>query len=160
MNGQTEQQFFVLVADDSENDRWLLSLAMGRTARLRIVAEVTNGADVIAYLQGSGRFAQREKFPLPDLLLLDLAMPVKNGFEVLTWLRRQPLPSLKVVVLTDSMNPEHIKRALDLGADHFQVKPASNGELESMVFALEESMLKMIRPVLRRPHTDAVAGMT
>jgi len=155
MNGQTEQQFLVLIADDSENDRLLLNIALRRAGRLRAVAEVTNGAEAIAYLQGRGGFADREKFPLPDLLLLDLNMPVKSGFDVLTWLRRQYWPNLKVVVLTDSMDPEHIKRALDLGAHLFQVKPSSSGELESMILALEESLLNSTGLLLRHGHPVA-----
>jgi CheY-like chemotaxis protein len=155
MNKQTEQEFLVLVADDSENDRLLLNLAMRQATRLRVVAEVTTGAGVIDYLQGHAEFADRRKFPLPDLLLLDLNMPVKNGFEVLTWIGRQYLESLKVVVLTDSMDPAHIKRALDLGADHFQVKPSAGGDLESMILALEESLLGSVNAPLRHAHSVA-----
>jgi CheY-like chemotaxis protein len=151
MNGHEKQEFLVLVADDSENDRILLKRALRHTTRLRLIFEVTNGAEAIAYLQGHAVFADREKFPLPDLLLLDLNMPVKDGFEVLEWLGKQPWPNLKVVVLTDSMHPEHIKRALDLGADHFQVKPSARGDLDSLVLALEEHLLNAARPAHPRP---------
>jgi CheY-like chemotaxis protein len=155
MNKQTEQEFLVLVADDSENDRLLLNLAMRQATRLRVIAEVTNGAGVIDYLQGNAEFADRKKFPLPDLLLLDLDMPVKNGFEVLTWIGREYLENLKVVVLTDSMDPSHIKRALDLGADHFQVKPSAVGDLESVILALEDSLLSSLHVPLRHAHSTA-----
>jgi hypothetical protein len=69
---------------------------------------------------------------------LDLKMPVRDGFSVLEWLNTQKYEKLVVVILTDSMEPAHIKRALDLGADRFQVKPKSAHERHAMMLALEE----------------------
>ena len=64
-------------------------------------------------------------------------MPFMDGFEVLQWLRTQSFPKLNVVVLTDSMHASDIKRALDLGADLFQVKPLDHVDREALVLALE-----------------------
>jgi len=138
MNKPEKDVYHVLVADDSTDDRFLLHSAMRRATRLRIVGEVADGAEVIAYLKGRDAYADRERYPLPDLLLLDLKMPQMDGFEVLEWMQKQSLPGLTVVVLTDSMQADHIKRALDLGAELFQVKPRANPEREAMVLALEE----------------------
>jgi CheY-like chemotaxis protein len=143
MNRQAKDTYSVLVADDSADDRLLLRAAVNQTARLRIAAEVRDGGEVIAYLRGHD---DREKHPLPDLLLLDLKMPVMDGFEVLEWLRVRPFEDLTVVVLTDSMQPEHIQRALQLGADLFQIKPRSNRERETMVMALENHIFAARRP--------------
>jgi CheY-like chemotaxis protein len=141
MSKQAKDDFLVLVADDSENDRDLLKKAVIKVGgRLRVIGEVSNGSDVIAYLKGNQHFKDRAKFPMPDLLLLDLKMPLKDGFEVLTWLRTQSFRDMKVVVLTDSMHTEHIKRALDLGADMFQVKPRMPHDLHAMILALEEHL--------------------
>lgn len=144
-----KDHFFVLVADDSEDDRFLLKKAMERAPRLRVAGEVRNGGDVIAYLKGHAHFNDRKKFPLPDLLLLDLKMPQKDGFEVLEWLRTQSFKNLTVVVLTDSMKAENIKRALDLGADLFQVKPRMPHDLAAMILALEEHMNMLLQKRLR-----------
>lgn len=133
--------YLVLVADDSDADRFLLKTALQRASRLQIIGEVADGVETIAYLKGHGDFRNREKYPLPDLLLLDLKMPLQDGFEVLEWLQTQSFRNLTVVVLTDSMQPEHIKRALDLGADLFQVKPRTNHDREAMIMALEEYLL-------------------
>src|SRR5580700_10365315 len=122
MPQRAKEIFYVLVADDSEADRFLIKTAIELVPRLQIAAEVANGTEAVAYLAGLGHFQDRRKFPLPDLLLLDLKMPFKDGFEVLEWLRTQNFDMLTVVVLTDSMDPEHLKRALDLGADFFHVK--------------------------------------
>jgi CheY-like chemotaxis protein len=138
MNKTEKDVYHVLVADDSTDDRFLLQSAMRRVTRLRICAEVADGSEVIAYLKGLNAYADRQRYPMPDLLLLDLKMPQMDGFEVLEWMRSQSFPGLTVVVVTDSMQAEHIKRALDLGADLFQVKPRTNPEREAMTLALEE----------------------
>jgi CheY-like chemotaxis protein len=160
MNSQAKETYLVYMADDSEGDRLLFKAALKRAASLQLIGEATNGHDVMAYLKGHGPFANREEFPLPDLLLLDLKMPRKDGFEVLEWLRTQSLENLTVVVLTDSMQPEHIKRALDLGADLFQVKPVANHDREAMVLALESYMLNSSSaPLAHLPVSAGTAGL-
>lgn len=135
--------FYVLVADDSEADRVLLKSAVREARRLQITGEVSDGTQAIAYLKGLANFRDREKFPFPDLLLLGLKMPRVNGFEVLEWLQKQAFGQLTVVVVTDSMQPEHIKRALDLGADLFQVKPKTCHDREAMIRALEDHLISL-----------------
>jgi CheY-like chemotaxis protein len=142
MPQRAKEIFHVLIADDSEPDRLLIKAAIELVPRLQIAAEVADGEEAVAYLAGRGGFSDRGKFPLPDLLLLDLKMLLKDGFHVLEWLRTQSLDTLTVVVLTDSMDPEHLKRALDLGADFFHVKGRSEHDRQAMVLALEEYMLK------------------
>ena len=138
MNKLDKNQYGVLIADDSEDYRFLLRKAVGGAASLRIVAEVPDGAGVVAYFRGQGEFGDRRKFPIPDLLLLDLNMPHMNGFEVLKWLRTQRFGDLTVVVLTGSLHPEHLKRVLDLGAHRYQVKPRSTGDRDALILALEQ----------------------
>ena len=157
-SSQAKEHFLVLVADDSEPDRIMLKRAMQRTPRLRIIGELNNGADVISYLKGRSQYKDREKFPLPDLLLLDLKMPLKDGFEVLSWLGTQYFKNLTVVVLTDSMHAEHIKRALDLGADLFQVKPRLPHELVTMVGALEERLMLSFQPRVSNTRARAASA--
>lgn len=163
MSKQAKQTFLVLVADDSEDDRILLKKALKNGSHLQLIGEVSNGKDLIAYLKGHEHFNDREKYPLPDLLLLDLKMPHKDGFEVLSWLRTQNFRQLTVVVLTDSMQTEHIKRALDLGADLFQVKPRMPHDLATMILALEERMQLCIKlpslPTHRQTHLPSTIGL-
>ena len=144
MNELTKEKFQVLVADDSEDDRSLLRTAMRRASRMQIVAEVSNGEDTINHLSRCIETGP-DGLSLPDLLLLDLKMPLRDGFAVLEWLRPRHLGALTVVVLTSAVQPEHICRALDLGADFFQVKPRNQRDCVSMVLALEERLVNGMR---------------
>jgi len=116
--------YTILIADDSDDDRFFLRKAIERFPRFKIIGEVTDGQEAISYLSGQADFADRRKYPLPDLLLLDLKMPRKNGFEVLQWLRTQSFPALLVVVLSGSSLPTDVEASLALGARGYWTKTA------------------------------------
>ncbi len=160
MSKIARDNYHVLIADDSAEDRLLLKAAMCAAGRLQCVGEVSDGSETIAYLKGHDEFSNRKKYPMPDLLLLDLKMPVKDGFEVLKWLHARRLKEpLAVVVLTSSMESADIKRALDLGADLFQVKPKSHHERQAMVVALEEYVANTSHSPIR-PVSGRIAGFS
>src|SRR5438045_2595978 len=69
----------VLVAEDSEDDRWFLRRAFQQVSILKLIAEVEDGEQAIDYLSGRGPYADRGKYPLPQLLLSDLKMPKVGG---------------------------------------------------------------------------------
>ena len=115
----------VLLAEDREDDIFLLRKALAQTDAPYILSVVRDGEQAIAYLSGQAPYEDRFKNPLPSLLLLDLKMPRKDGFEVLQWIREQPdFFALRVVVLTSSQESPDINRAYELGANSFLVKPA------------------------------------
>lgn len=114
----------VLLVEDDENDRLLIERAFNKGRIANPIKAVTNGEDAVAYLAGTGEFTNREQFPLPVLMLLDLKLPRKSGLEVLAWVREQAgLKRLPVVVLTSSRETSDINRAYDLGANSYLVKP-------------------------------------
>jgi CheY-like chemotaxis protein len=118
-----DQAMFLLV-EDSESDVILIRRAFQKGNIVNPLQVVTNGDDAIAYLKGEGTFANRAEFPLPDLVLLDLKLPGRDGFEVLRWIRQQPeLKALRVVVLTSSDRIQDVNLAYQLGANSFLVKP-------------------------------------
>lgn len=128
----------VLVADD-ENDIRLLTRAFLRAGINVPMKWVRDGEEAIQYLQGDTPFGDRETFPIPMLLLLDLKMPRTNGFEVLQWLRKQSgLRRLLVVVMTSSDEPEDVDRAYDLGANSFLKKPDDFDDLTRISQKLHE----------------------
>ena len=129
----------VLVADDDENDIRLLRRAFLRAGINVPMKWVRDGEEVIQYLQGDDPFTDRETFPIPMLLLLDLKMPRTNGFEVLEWVRKQAgLRRLLVIVMTSSDEPQDVDRAYDLGANSFLKKPDDFDDLTRMSQKLHE----------------------
>ena len=117
-------QSVILLAEDREDDILLIRKSFARAYITNPLQVVRDGEELIAYLEGEGKYANRDEYPLPDLLLLDLKMPRKDGFEVLAWIRKHPtLRSLPVVVLTSSENMRDVNNAYQLGANSFLVKP-------------------------------------
>src|SRR2546426_3282265 len=110
-------QAVILLAEDSETDILLTRRAFAKAKLLNPLHVVRDGVEAIAYLKGDGQYSNRDEYPLPDLLLLDLKMPHKNGLEVLDWIRQQPsLRALRVVVLTSSDQARDVNMAYQLGA--------------------------------------------
>ena len=113
----------ILLAEDNEDDILLIRHASKKAGILNPLFVVRDGEAAIDYLRGTGKFASRAEYPLPSLLLLDLNMPGKDGYEVLEWIRSQPeLRSLRVVALTIESDRDAVNRAYQLGANSFVVK--------------------------------------
>jgi CheY-like chemotaxis protein len=128
----------ILLVDDSENDLLFMRRAFKKAQSSIPLQEVCNGEEAIAYLKGDGLYSDRNKFPLPRMVLLDLNMPKKDGFEVLTWVRAQPvLKRLAIIVLSASTRAPDVDRAFDLGATSFLVKPSNLESLTAMVRCLD-----------------------
>ena len=90
----------ILLAEDDENDILLMRRGFARAKIPNPLFVVHNGQEAMDYLSGSGAFTDRARFPSPGMLLLDLKMPGKDGFDVLAWLRTQrQYDTLPVVVL-------------------------------------------------------------
>src|SRR5688572_31130525 len=96
----SRESSLVLLAEDSENDVLMFRRAARRANFTQPLQVVSNGEETIAYLKGEGKYEDRAKYPLPGLVLLDLKMPRKDGFEVLQWVRQQSdFDTMQVVVL-------------------------------------------------------------
>lgn len=118
------ERALILIIEDNEVDLTLIRRAFAKARVLNPLFCVNTGEDAIAYFKGEGRFSNREEYPLPDLVLLDLKLTGMNGLDVLKWIREQPgLRALRVVMLTGSSATEDINRAYQLGANSFLVKP-------------------------------------
>ncbi|HYV98977.1 MAG TPA: response regulator [Gemmatimonadaceae bacterium] len=116
----------VLVVEDDDNDVLFVQRAFKHAGILNPLQIVRNGDDAVAYLEGSGTFSDREKYPLPVFMLLDLKMPRRSGLEVLQWVKeRDGLRRIPIVVLTSSKNEKDVNRAYELGANSYLVKPVS-----------------------------------
>src|SRR3954447_20890437 len=132
-----EQEFILLVEDD-QNDVLLLQRAFQKAGLRNNLRIVRDGEQAIQYLAGQGVYSNRERFPLPYLVLLDLKMPGTDGFEVLRWARTEPdLKRLLFVVLTSSNLQSDVDRAYDLGANSYLVKPVEFEQMAHMIQRFE-----------------------
>ena len=128
----------ILLVDDSENDLMLMHAAFDMSNCNNPLQEVRDGEEAIAYLSGDGLYADRNKFPLPTMMILDLNMPKKDGFDVLVWVRAQPiLKRLAIIILTASTRAADVDQAFDLGATSFLVKPSNLETLVGMVRCMD-----------------------
>ncbi len=124
----------VLIAEDNPDDALLMRRGAGQAGISGEFHVVQDGDEAIEYLEGKGRYRDRTKFPAPNLIMLDLKMPRKSGLEVLDWLRRHPeLRVVPTIILTASMIPEDVKKAYDLGANTYFVKPSNFADLVTML---------------------------
>ncbi len=115
----------VLYAENDENDAFIMKLCWKRVPVEHPLHIVEDGQHAIDYLSGVNGYANRDKFPLPTLLLLDLQMPRCSGFDVLTWVRKQPqFADLPVLIVSSSNQEKDKAMAARLGATGYVVKPA------------------------------------
>ncbi len=141
-----QQQGTILVAEDNEDDYMLIDLACRRAGMHMPRIRVGNGIEAQDYLRGTGAFADRQRFPLPHLVLSDLKMPRMNGLELLGWLRSQPLlKRIPFVLLTASSQQSDVNQAYDLGVNSFLVKPITLEELTHLLVQVKNYWLDLNR---------------
>ena len=113
----------ILIVDDDENDIFFVKRAFTEINVHCTFQVMKNGQDTIDYLSGIGEYANRRKYPLPMMILMDLKMPIMDGFQVLIWLRaRDGIKVIPTVVFSSSDMPQDITRAYELGANSFMTK--------------------------------------
>jgi len=129
---------YILLAEDDDDDVLLIQRAFQKAGLRNTLKVVRDGGQAIDYLSGNGIYADREKYPLPYLLLLDLKMPGTDGFEVLQWARSEPeIRRLLIVVLTSSVLQADVDRAYELGANSYLVKPVEFDEMVHLIRRFE-----------------------
>jgi CheY-like chemotaxis protein len=126
----------ILIADDDSDDRSLASIALTELKSGHVVDFVEDGQQLLDYLNGKVNARQR----LPDLILLDLNMPRKDGREALKEIKASAsLKGLTVVILSTSTSDDDKRFALNYGAAHYIVKPSAYSDLVSIFKKLDET---------------------
>jgi CheY-like chemotaxis protein len=124
----------VLYAEDARDDVFFMRRALELAGIPNALVTVKDGQQAIDYLAGQGAFSDRQRHPLPCLLLLDLKLPVRSGFEVLRWVRQQPaLQQLRIVIVSGSNQETDLDLARSLGVIDYVVKPSSPRRLLDIV---------------------------
>ncbi len=132
----------ILQVEDDEHDVLFLRRAFEAAGIRNSLIVARDGQEAIAYLSGVGEFGDREKHPLPCLIILDLKMPRRTGLEVLEWLRREPgLACVPVIMFSASAHDTEVERACQLGANSFVVKPQGTQERVKFARAVKDYWL-------------------
>jgi CheY-like chemotaxis protein len=128
----------ILLVEDNEDDVFLMRRALRGAHFANPLYVVEDGQEAENYLSGVGKYADREEYPMPAIVFLDLKLPYISGHDVLAWIRRQKdLESLVVTVLTSSNEASDLSRCYALGANSYLVKPPTPDQLEDLAKAFK-----------------------
>jgi CheY-like chemotaxis protein len=125
----------ILIADDFEDDAILLRKTLEMAGVKNPVFVVADGEEAVAFLKGDGKYADRDKFPLPSVVLLDLKMPKVTGFEVLQWMHQADQKDILKIVLSGHQDLKEVNRAYMLGARSFLLKPCHVLDVQNLMQA-------------------------
>lgn len=151
---QSHHDLLILIVEDNADDVLLVKRAFERAKVANPLRVLRDGTEAVAYLNGDVPYGDRAEHPLPGLVLLDIKMPMMDGFEVLKWIRRQPqFARLCVVMLTSSDEMRDVNQAYQLGANSFLVKPLDFWNAGELLKAIELLLSKGECPAsIRRPE--------
>ncbi len=136
----------ILLVEDNKDDVFLMKRALQSARIVNPVIVVENGQEAMDYLSSAGKFADRDSYPMPAVVFLDLKLPFVFGHEVLAWIRgRKELESLVVIVLTSTNEASDLSRCYSLGANSYLVKPPTAEQLEALAKAFKWQWLEYAR---------------
>src|SRR4026209_539125 len=128
----------IRLVEDNKDDVFLMKRALQGARIQNPVIVVETGQEAIDYLSGTGKFSERDDYPVPAVVFLDLKLPFVFGHEVLAWIRRRKeLESLVVIVLTSSNEASDLSRCYALGANSYVAKPPTPEQLEELAKAFK-----------------------
>jgi CheY-like chemotaxis protein len=129
--------YSVLIVEDDANDVLFIKRAFRSVAPALEIFTLSDGDAAVDYLQGTGEYGDRDRYPLPAMILLDLKLPRRSGVEVLRWIRQHDgIKRIPVVILTSSRERIDVDLSYDLGVNSYLVKPVSFDDLSEMIAAL------------------------
>lgn len=133
MNAAWIPSSLIVMADDDSDDRALARQALGKVSKAPNFETVGNGQDLLDLLRCTGTFAG-SSYRRPSLILLDLNMPLKNGFETLQEIRSdEALKGLPVVIWSTSRSKEDVEKSFNLGCNSFLSKPGTFNEMANLM---------------------------
>lgn len=145
MENVTPKPITILMADDDADDRLMTKDALEESRVLNDLYFVEDGEELLDYLYQRGKYAEPNAAPRPNIILLDLNMPRKDGREALREIKADPdLRRIPVVVMTTSKAEEDIYRSYDLGANSFITKPVTFERLVEMMRALGQYWIEFV----------------
>lgn len=135
----------ILIADDDEDDRMLISDAFEEASLNNPVDFVQDGEELMDYLLRQGKYSHLTENEKPGLILLDLNMPKKDGRTALREIREnEELRNIPIVILTTSKSEEDILKTYDLGVNSFITKPVTFDRLVEVVQILGKYWIEIV----------------
>jgi len=135
----------ILIAEDDEDDFLLASKALQEVRLVNEMYRVKDGEELMDYLMSKGNYQNREMYPLPNLILLDLNLPRKDGREALKEIKAHPeLQKIPVIVLTTSKSEEDVVKSYGLGVNSFIRKPVTFQGLVDIMKTLKHYWLDIV----------------
>jgi CheY-like chemotaxis protein len=147
----------ILLIEDDPSDAALIQGAFQKIGVQNPISLVSHGDTALAYLEGINEYADRIRFPLPILIILDLKLPGMSGLQLLKWIRtKKELRLIPVVVLTGSSDNSQIQAAYEAGANSYLLKPGNRDEIVRIVELLEHYWVErnVAPPLVRRAHEN------
>jgi CheY-like chemotaxis protein len=135
----------ILLVEDETSDAVLFERALRKAGSVARVIRVNDGDEAVAYLEGTGVYGDRGKYPTPGIIVLDIKLPRRSGLEVLQWIRSHKevqLRSIPIVVVSSSNRVDDIDHAYEGGANAFVMKPYTLNEYVGMTNALSNFWMK------------------
>jgi CheY-like chemotaxis protein len=127
-------QKLILIVDDQEDDQGVLAWMLGRLGVINPIFCLRDGHEALRYLNGEGPYADRDRFPSPAAMFLDLQMPIMNGWQVLDWIHSVGLKhEMRIFVYSQPRNVGEVQNLYTLGADSFLRKPVSEADLANLI---------------------------
>ena len=140
------QPITILMADDDADDRMFAKEALEKARLGNDLRFVEDGEELMGYLRHQGEYTDQSDSPLPDLILLDLNMPKKDGREALKEIKEEPLlRRIPVVILTTSKAEEDVFRTYDIGASSFITKPVTFEGLVDVMKVLKTYWFEIVK---------------
>jgi CheY-like chemotaxis protein len=140
----------VLIADDSESDVFFILRAFSAAGVKNPVHVVRSGHETIDYLAGAGKYADRDRYPMPKIVFLDLKMPYPDGYEVLRWKNDRRLNGILWVATSNFDGVKTINEAYAAGATTFLTKPLDGEDVRNLVEAFEDFVTVAGNPRLNK----------
>ncbi len=144
--GDNEKSIILLLADDDPDDREMTRRALDKHRLANDFYTVPDGEELLDFLHHRGKYAPPAASPTPGIVLLDLNMPKKDGYEALAEIKADPaLRRIPIVVLTTSNAEQDISRAYDLGSNSFISKPISLSKLADVMMVLGQYWFQTVK---------------
>ncbi len=135
----------ILIADDDAEDTMLIRDALKESRLKNGIQSVENGEELMQYLHNKGKYSDKNKYPTPGIILLDLNMPKKDGREALKEIKADKnLRSIPIVVLSTSKAEEDILKTYNLGVSSFITKPVKFSTMVDVMKTLNKYWFEIV----------------